>query len=225
MMTSNEKPSTTRGLLPSSMMHIMDKFKRLDEVVTPHPDDEANPASFETIIERHRNSTSTRSNSIQGGSGGSGNGIGILVVNDDELFANEGSNLEEFNNGDEVTRQDGDEEIMSQLDRPDPDARGSVNGVYLAIKRGQLLAGLSEYMREARRWLKRAERVCGQFVSLLRQDSFRFVRLALSIFILLFCLVFFLLTFVQDEDFYQNLFHVIKNYVFVNNPTNNLRAN
>lgn len=58
---------------------------------------------------------------------------------------------------------------------------------------------------------------------LIKKDSFKYLRLTLSTLILAFSLLFFLLTFFQGEDLYENLFSLIKNYVFVSNSPNDDR--
>lgn len=82
-----------------------------------------------------------------------------------------------------------------------------------------------KYIEQSKIYYNKMEAVFKHIFSLIKKDSFKFLRLSLSFIIIFFSLLFFLLTFLQDEDFFENLFNAIKSYVFVNNPTNNLRAN
>lgn len=84
--------------------------------------------------------------------------------------------------------------------------------------------GKNKYISNARQYLGKVEKYFSQLPSLIKKDSFKFLRFSISCLIFIFSLIFFLLTFFQDEDFYENFFNLIKNHVFVNNPTNTVRA-
>lgn len=173
------------------MIYMMDKFKRLDEVLTPQSD-ESTPKLDE------------------------------LVVAMEKSVENRRMSEEEENN--KVSM-----DVESRFEVEEEMRRNEIiNGDYFShesFNRVENGSALVKYINKTRKFFKRAELVCNQFIGLIRQDSFKFLRLSLSLAILALSLLFFCLTFFQDEDFYENLFHVVKNYVFVNNPTNNLRAN
>lgn len=207
-------PTTTRRggvtgagllLLPSS-----EKFKTLVEVATPQSDEAPSPTcGF--------GEATTNENTSRRGSRQDGENPNVLIdgntISLEGLPTEEGGLTNRRRQRESFTRM-----MMLQQADENSDEQEGVNR-----DRSQSITALC--VNESREYWRRAELACDQLVDLVRQDSFRFLRLSVSVLILVFSLLFFLLTFFQDEDFYESLFHVVKNYVFVNNPTSNLRAN
>lgn len=212
-------PTTTRRggvtgagllLLPSS-----EKFKTLVEVATPQSDEAPSPTCG------FGDATTTNNDTSRRGSRQDGENPNELI--EGNTISLEGLSTEEAG---PINRRRQRESFtrMMMLQQADEEETSS-DHVEESASRDRSQSITAMCVNESREYWRRAELACDQLVGLVRQDSFRFVRLSVSVLILVFSLLFFLLTFFQDEDFYESLFHVVKNYVFVNNPTSNLRAN
>lgn len=60
--------------------------------------------------------------------------------------------------------------------------------------------------------------VVKQFVNLIRKDSFKCLRFAISIFLLIFSVLFFLFALLQDIDVYERMFDYFINNLEIKNP-------
>ncbi len=69
----------------------------------------------------------------------------------------------------------------------------------------------------------KSKSVINELPNLLCQDSFKYLRIGISIFILIISIFFLLLTLFQDSNIYENVFRFVYNNIEIKNPTSHPR--
>lgn len=203
-------------------------MKQLDEVAS-------SSSSQLSVINSLHNSTNSDLNNLSNQTSNDDHHRlrGSLVVNnshveeeDDKQLSLKEDNRKDLDRSYDLTRSSQYFEESLDFDRPHND---EINSRYeennqMVVEQMATKKSTSRHrvvIDEAKKYINKVDVFVNQYVALVKKDSFKLLRHSLSMLILVFSLIFFLLAVLQNEDF----FHVFSTFVFEDNPTNNVRAN
>lgn len=201
-------------------------MKQLDEVAS-------SSSSQLSVINSLHNSTNSDLNNLSNQTSNDDHRLrGSLVVNnshveeeDDKQLSLKEDNRKDLDRSYDLTRSSQYFEESLDFDRPHNDEINSRYEENNQMVVEQMATKKSSRHRvvidEAKKYINKVDVFVNQYVALVKKDSFKLLRHSLSMLILVFSLIFFLLAVLQNEDF----FHVFSTFVFEDNPTNNVRAN
>lgn len=213
-------------LMPPST--FLQRMKQLDEVAS-------SSSSQLSVINSLHNSTNSDLNNLSNQTSNDDHHRlrGSLVVNnshveeeDDKQLSLKEDNRKDLDRSYDLTRSSQYFEESLDFDRPHND---EINSRYeennqMVVEQMATKKSTSRHrvvIDEAKKYINKVDVFVNQYVALVKKDSFKLLRHSLSMLILVFSLIFFLLAVLQNEDF----FHVFSTFVFEDNPTNNVRAN